>query len=116
MVELFDDAATLANPALEQAGSERHGRDGARTFWRHYADAFAGASTEFGHVMLGDHAIGLFWTTTGGSAPAGGRPLAYAGATLIEHDGAGAITGFRGYYDTQALTITGEGRASTGRT
>ena len=107
MVSLFGEAATLTNPALEQTRGERRGREGARTFWSAYADAFAGATTEFGHVTIGGNAIGLFWTTRGGSPDPGVEPLSYAGATLVEHDAAGVITGFRGYYDTQALKSPG---------
>jgi hypothetical protein len=111
MTALFTDTARLANPALAQTGQERTGREGARMFWNSYADAFHGASTEFGHVTFGEGVVGLFWTTDGGTAPGGGS-LSYVGATLLEHDAAGAITGFRGYYDTQALKATAGGRAS----
>jgi hypothetical protein len=103
MASLFAEGATLANPALDQTHAKRQGRDGARAFWNAYADAFTGATTEFSHVTIGDNAIGLFWTTRGGSSEPGHQPLSYAGATLLEHDDAGLITGFRGYYDTQAL-------------
>ena len=116
MALLFTEAATLTNPALEQTGNERQGREGARTFWRAYADTFAGASTEFSHVTIGDGAIGLFWRTAGGSWNTAGQPLSYAGATLLEHDAAGSITGFRGYYDTQALKSTPPGGDEVGST
>jgi hypothetical protein len=109
MAALFADAATLANPALDQTGHQRQGRDGARAFWNAYADAFAGATTEFSHVTIGSNAIGLFWTTRGGSLDPDDQPLSYVGATLVEHDGDGLITGFRGYYDTQALKATATG-------
>lgn len=103
MTALFGENATLANSALDLTGTERRGRAGARTFWSDYAQAFSGAKTEFSHVTVGAGAIGLFWTTAGALAPAAATPLSYAGSTLIEHDGAGTITGFRGYYDTRAL-------------
>ncbi|HEX2542922.1 MAG TPA: nuclear transport factor 2 family protein [Caldimonas sp.] len=109
MAALFAAGATLTNPALQQTGSRRDGRDGARAFWNAYADTFTGARTEFNHVTIGEHAIGLFWTTAGGSAGPGQEPLGYDGATLIEHDATGSITGFRGYYDTQALKTTATG-------
>ena len=113
MAALFAEAATLTNPALEKTRNDRRGRDGARTFWNAYADTFAGATTEFSHVTIGAKSIGLFWRTSGGSWNPGGQPLSYAGATLLEHDAAGLITSFRGYYDTQALKTTpaGEGAA-----
>jgi hypothetical protein len=105
MVALFDDSATLANAALDHTGAEREGREGVRSFWTGYADAFTGAVTDFSHVTVGPDSIGLFWVTTGGTASFGRPAPTYAGATLIEHDANGKITHFRGYYDTAALKV-----------
>jgi hypothetical protein len=106
MAALFGEGSRLVNPALESAGMERRGQEGAHAFWADYAEAFRGASTTFSHMTLGEGAIGLFWTTSGVPTAAGAPTLGYAGATLIEHDEAGVITGFRGYYDSQALKAT----------
>ena len=105
MVALFADTATITNAALKQAGHVREGRDGAERFWTDYVATFRGAATEFHQVTLGDKAVGLFWTTRGGTA-GGDTRLDYDGATLLELDGSddGRIVRFSGYYDTRALT------------
>ena len=102
MVGLFGDAATISNAALKLAGTERHGRDGARAFWSDYCRALQGAETEFHAVTTGDGgAVGLFWTTR--LARDGQAPMEYDGATWLSLDADGLVGRLQGYYDTRAL-------------
>ena len=101
MADLFSDDARLENAALDLAGEERNGREGARHFWSEYRRTFKEARSDFHQITLNERAAGLFWTTRG--AGNNGQPVEYDGASLLIFDDAGRITRFRGYYDTRAL-------------
>ena len=101
IVALFSDEARLVNAALKLAGEERHGQDGARSFWTEYRRTFGEAHSDFFQITANDESAGLFWTTKGTGN--NGQPMEYDGVSLLVFDDAGKITLFRGYYDTREL-------------
>jgi ketosteroid isomerase-like protein len=104
VADLFADDAHLTNATLQLHGDEREGRGGVREFWANYRRTFDTVRSEFHHVLTGESAAGLFWTTSG--AYRDGVPLRYDGVTLLEFDEQGRITRFQGYFDTRQLSRT----------
>jgi ketosteroid isomerase-like protein len=101
MTNLFAKDARLTNAALH--GKELTGPDGARKFWDEYRAAFGDVRSEFSHVIVDEHAAGLFWHTEGRRRD--GQPIGYDGVSLLEwsEQEQGKISFFRGYYDTREL-------------
>jgi ketosteroid isomerase-like protein len=97
LVELFAEDAELSR--LGVAEPDR-GREGASRFWRDYLGAFAHVRSTFGLIVEGEWAAALEWTSEG-TLP-GGRPIGYAGVSLLEFEG-GRVRRFRTYYDTAAF-------------
>lgn len=97
LVELFADDAELS----KLAGVEpRRGREGAIQFWRDYLGAFEQIRSTFSLVVEGAGAVALEWVSEG--ALPGGRPIRYAGVSLLEFDD-GRVRRFRTYYDSAAF-------------
>jgi ketosteroid isomerase-like protein len=97
LVGLFADTAEVQSPVRSAA---EHGTDGARRFWQEHVRAFADVHSDFTSVReLGDFAA-MEWSATG--TLVNGRPIRYAGVSLIEHHG-GRVTRFSTYYDPSAF-------------
>ena len=105
MVELFAEGAEIRNAALDLEEQTLEGREGARSFWTTYREQLTDVSTTFRHTTSGEGSGGLFWITSGKGAD--GEPVEYHGATLLVFDDGGLIEGFRGYYDTRQLVLSG---------
>jgi len=103
LAQLFSDEARLTNAALQLAGRDERGKDGARHFWTQYRRTLGKAYSRFSHVTTDDKSAGLFWTTQGQTPD--GVDISYEGVSLLEFGDNGKITFFRGYYDTRDLTI-----------
>ncbi len=103
LVTLFSPQTRLTNAALQLAGKEESGIDGARRFWSEYKNALGQCFSSFNHVTVDADAAGLFWTTEGTGMD--GQPVKYDGVSLLEYDEEGLIRFFRGYYDTRDLTV-----------
>jgi hypothetical protein len=115
VVRLFSDDARVSSAALRLTGDERRGRSGVQQFWIEYRGTFDDVASDFSHVLLGDRAAGLVWTTRGNYA--GGGPFAYDGVSLLVFDDAGKIAEFRSYYDTRQLSreVTATSAAASDR-
>lgn len=97
-LDVFADDAVLVRP---EPGGVEHGREGAQRFWQAYLDQFSQVASEFARVVQ-DGSLGeLEWVAEG--ALASGRPITYAGVSLLELDDAGRVTRFATYYDTSAF-------------
>ena len=96
---VFADEVLLVRP--EQGGQER-GADGARRFWQAYLDLFDGIGSTFHRLVDAEAVSELEWVSEGRLAS--GRPIRYAGVSLLEHDREGKVTRFATYYDTAAFT------------
>ena len=100
----FADDVSLLRP---EPGSEEQGTEGARRFWTAYLDQFDEIASSFSRVVDGDSLGELEWTSEGRLAT--GRPLSYAGVSLLEHDGEGKVSRFATYYDTVPFVEPGTG-------
>lgn len=98
----FDAGVELLRP---EPGSVERGLDGARRFWQAYLDQFEQVGSQFTRVADGGSLSELEWTSEGTLAT--GRPIRYAGVSLLEH-GDGRITRFSTYYDTAAFIAPAE--------
>ena len=97
-VEQFSEQVRLVRP---EPGSEEQGREGARRFWQTYLEQFDEISSDFGRVVDGDRLGELEWVSTGRLRT--GRPIRYAGVSLLEHDDDGKVARFATFYDTAAF-------------
>ena len=97
LVAFFTEAATLSRVGHAEPG---RGADGARRFWQQYLDAFREVRSEFTAVTEADGRAVLEWTSHG--ALIDGRPVRYAGVSILEYDGE-RVRAFRTYYDSAAL-------------
>ena len=95
---LFAEGAELRRPEQDTA---EHGRDGARRFWQTYLDQFEGIASSFSRVVDAGPLGELEWTSEGSLRT--GRPITYAGCSLLEHDDDGLVVRFATYYDTAAF-------------
>jgi ketosteroid isomerase-like protein len=82
---------------LAEAGDQGQG---ARHFWQTYLDQFDEIRSEFSHLIEADGQAALVWTSKG--ALKGGRPIAYRGVSIVEHDG-GKVHRFETVYDSAAF-------------
>lgn len=96
LLDMFADDAELLRPESDhvpQASS-------AKEFWDQYSSQFTEISTEFTRVVEeGDEGI-REWRSRGTLAT--GRPVDYAGVTLLTFDGA-RVARLSTYYDTAAF-------------
>ncbi|AUX48467.1 epoxide hydrolase [Sorangium cellulosum] len=99
MTRLFAPDAELSNPTITRP---LIGPEGAREFWRAYRSTFVDVKSEFRCIVESDKASTLEWTSRGTLAQ--GTPFSYHGVSVIEHP-AGAITGFRAYFDPRSLGL-----------
>ncbi len=95
----FADGVTLLRP--EQGGQEQ-GTDGARRFWQAYLGQFEQIGSTFGRIVDAGPYAELEWVSEG--ALRTGRPITYAGVSLLEHDDDGKVVRFATYYDTAAFS------------
>jgi len=103
-LERFADDVTLLRP---EPGGQEQGREGARRYWRAYLDQFSQVSSTFGRVVDAESLGELEWVSEGELAT--GRPISYAGVSLLEHDADGKVVRFATYYDTSAFTSAARG-------
>jgi ketosteroid isomerase-like protein len=98
-LERFADDVRLFRP---EAGGQESGVEGARRFWQAYLDQFEEIGSTFDRVVDADALGELEWV--GAGRLRSGRPVSYAGVSLLEHDDAGKVVRFATYYDTAAFT------------
>ena len=101
LVELFADDAELRR--APRAAIYR-GREGARTFWAEYLDAFASIETRFYAVTEGDGRVVLEWHSVATAKQ--GRPIEYDGCSIVEGSGE-RVSRFRTYYDAASAGMGG---------
>ncbi|NAZ35611.1 nuclear transport factor 2 family protein [Rubellimicrobium sp. CFH 75288] len=95
LVALFAEGAALSNLAITEEGEGAADR-----FWRTYLDQFETVRSEFSHKVDGDGVLVLAWRSEGRLSD--GRPIAYRGMSLAEHDGS-RVTRFETTYDSAAF-------------
>ena len=95
----FAEGATLARPELDHS----HGpTTDAHVFWTAYLAQFSSLHTEFSRVAEAGEIAVLEWTTKGTLAT--GRPIEYAGVSLLTFGEDDLVVAFATYYDTAAFT------------
>ena len=77
-----------------------HGPDGARHFWTEYRGTFNEAKSTFRNVIASHNRAALEWTTEGTSFD--GKPLHYAGVTVLEAEG-DMVTRSTAYFNPTVL-------------
>ncbi len=97
-LERFADGVRLVRP---EPGNDEEGLEGARRFWQTYLDQFEEVSSDFSRVVEAAALGELEWVSTGKLRT--GRPVSYAGVSLLEHDDDGKVVRFATYYDTAAF-------------
>lgn len=97
-LDVFADDVQLLRP---EPGNEEEGREGARRFWQAYLDQFEQIGSTFGRIVDAEQLGELEWVGEGRLRT--GRPITYAGVTLLEHDADGKVVRLATYYDTQAF-------------
>lgn len=97
LAALYADDAKIGNVVSSE---KFHGPAGARQFWTEYRGTFGTVKSAFRSVIAGDGGAALEWTTEGTSAE--GRPLQYAGVTILEIEG-DRVTRSAAYFDPAAL-------------
>lgn len=100
----FADDVELLRP---EPGAQETGVEGARRYWQAYLDQFDQISSRFSRVVDAERLGELEWVSEGRLAT--GRPISYAGVSLLEHDDAGKVSRFATYYDTVPFTSPGHG-------
>ncbi|MDP9496635.1 MAG: nuclear transport factor 2 family protein [Actinomycetota bacterium] len=108
-VQMFSDEAHLVRP---EGRGDVTGKDGARQFWQAYLDQFDEIGSRFSRIEQDGRLGELEWTGTGRLRT--GRPLSYAGVSLLEVDDDGLVTRFATYYDTAAFLTPSAGAAGQG--
>ncbi|HYX34445.1 MAG TPA: nuclear transport factor 2 family protein [Oligoflexus sp.] len=95
MASLFDDNAELWRQSFREP---YHGIPGVRRFWKEYLDQFEHVHSNFHRVVQRDKIIILEWLSEG--ALLGGRPIHYAGVSILESGADDKIVSFRTYFDS----------------
>ncbi|GAB3830548.1 nuclear transport factor 2 family protein [Kribbella italica] len=98
IAQLFADDAELTRPQLrdDPAG-------GPEPFWTAYQQQFHDLATSFTRIEeVGDLAV-LEWSSQGRLAT--GRPIQYAGVSVLNFDDTDRIVRFATYFDTAAFTM-----------
>lgn len=98
-VSRFADDVVLLRP---EPGGQETGQDGARHFWQTYLHQFDTIGSTFARVVDAEQYGQLEWVSEGRLRS--GHDIAYAGVSLLEHDGDGKVVRFATYYDTAAFT------------
>ena len=94
---LYTDGADVGNVLRPD---QFHGPDGARQFWTEYRGTFDRAESTFRNVIASENAAALEWTTRGTSFD--GKPLQYAGVTILETEGE-HVTRSSAYFNPTSL-------------
>jgi len=97
IVAAFAESCEVGNVLVPE---QFRGRDGARTFWTEYRDAFGEVRSSFRNVVAAEGRAALEWTSEGTGAS--GEPFRYDGVSILEMAD-GGITRFRAYFDPAAL-------------
>ena len=79
---------------------EHKGRDGVNAFWTEYLKPFKQIHSDFDHVAANGNIAILEWTGKGELKEGDGKPVEYAGCSVLELDGDGKVTRFRTFYDS----------------
>lgn len=95
---LFAEDVQLLRP---EGRGDASGRDGAAHYWQAYLDQFEEIASTFFRLEESGRLAELEWTGEGRLRT--GRPVRYAGVSLLELDEAGLVRRFATYYDTAAL-------------
>lgn len=98
ILTMFAENVRLVRP---EKGGEEQGPQGAHRYWQAYLDQFDEISSTFGRLVDADYCSELEWVSKG-RLPTG-RPITYAGVSLLEYDEDGRIKRFASYYDTAAF-------------
>lgn len=106
LVALFADGAEIGNVVSPRRFS---GPEGARDFWTTYRATFGEMRSTFRNVFEAESRAALEWTTTGASPD--GKPIEYAGVSILEMDG-DRITRFWAYFNPTLLGHQLEGRST----
>ena len=96
---VFAGDAELHRP--EHRDQTESGRQGAATFWEQYRSQFDGIASSFSRVEERGGLGVLEWTSEGSLST--GRPIRYAGVSVLDLDGEGRVTRFATWYDTAAF-------------
>ena len=91
----FADDVELLRP---EPGARETGLDGARRYWQAYLDQFDEIASRFSRVVDAERLGELEWVSEGRLST--GRPISYAGVSLLEVGDDSKITRFATYYDT----------------
>lgn len=95
IASLFEETAEL----WRQTFTEPYlGLSGARRFWKEYLDQFEAIHSRFLHVSERPGLIVLEWDSQG--LVKGGRPIHYAGVSIIELSETKKIACFKTYFDS----------------
>lgn len=101
----FSEQAELGSAAAPHVPP---GREGVRSFWHMYRDAFQALKSSFHNVIACEGKAALEWTTDGTSRL--GEPICYHGVSVLEHDGQ-LITRFFAYFDPAVFAAQKNGHA-----
>ena len=98
LVSLFADGATLARPELDHSHASS---TDATEFWGHYLGQFTEVTSTFAEVTEAEDVGVLEWTSE--ATLASGRPITYAGVSLLTFGDDDRVSRFATYYDTAAF-------------
>lgn len=96
---VFADGAELHRP--EHLGQTETGQQGAAAFWEQYRAQFDEIASSFSRVEEREGLGVLEWTSEGRLST--GRPIRYAGVSVLDLDADGRVTRFATWYDTAAF-------------
>ncbi len=94
-------AADVELQRPEQRQQTERGGEGARRFWGAYLQQFDEVRTDFTRVSAAGNLGVLEWVSEGRLGS--GRPITYAGVSLLTFDDGGQVARFATYYDTAAF-------------
>ncbi|HUR96784.1 MAG TPA: nuclear transport factor 2 family protein [Pyrinomonadaceae bacterium] len=94
LAALFSDDCEIGNLTLTKS---LHGSAGAKEFWTHYQKTLGNVRSVFKNKIVDENTSALEWTTQ-----ADDGDVAYAGVSIIEHDGE-KISRFFAYFDPAKL-------------
>ncbi len=97
-------AADVELQRPEQRQQTERGSDGARRFWGAYLQQFDEVRTTFSRAAAAGDLGVLEWVSEGRLGS--GRPIAYAGVSLLTFDEGDQVSRFATYYDTAAFVQT----------
>ena len=101
IVQLFADDAELSRAPRR---ARYQGKDGARTFWSEYLDAFRSIETRFEKVSETPDSVVLEWHSVATTKQ--GNHIEYDGCSIVEGRD-DTVRGFRTYYDAASAGMGG---------